>query len=1556
LVRVSESRQRDRPERKRAAGLYDPSYEHDGCGVACVARLDAQPRHDVIDLALQALDDLEHRGAAGADPTTGDGAGVLIQLPHAFLRSRAGEFGIIRAQLPDPGSVAIANCFLARDPSLWEAQQRLLEQAVVEAGQQPLGWREVPVDLAACGNTARDVAPEFRQLLVGAGPDVVDQDEFERRIFIARRIAELEAGSDLSIASFSSRTLVYKGMLTAPQLARFYADLRDPELQSALAVVHSRFSTNTFPSWELAQPLRLLAHNGEINTLAGNVNWMRAREAALHSDLFGQELERCLPLIPEGSSDSAAFDRVLELLTIAGRPLAQSMMMMIPAAHEHRDDMPAELKAFYRYSSSVIEPWDGPAAMVFSDGRVLGACLDRNGLRPGRWLVTSDGLVVLGSEAGVLPVDPGKIVRRGRLHPGRLFIVDLERQLLQADGEAELEVAGRRPYARWCEEGEIRLSDLPEQAAPRTHESLRTRQLAFGYSQEDLRVLIAPSAEAGIEPTGSMGNDLALAALSEREPSLFSYFKQRFAQVTNPPIDSVRESIVMSLESRIGSEGNMLSEAPEHAIQLVLEHPVLTNSELERVARASHPALRGTTLDATWPLADGDDGLAKALDRIAREASAAVTGEASLIVISDRALSADRVPIPSMLALGAVHQHLVEEGTRLQTSLVVETGEAREIHHIAALIGYGAAAVNPYLLFDSLADLHGRAELPGELSVEQAGSQLMAAIKKGLLKVMSKMGIATISSYCGAQIFEAVGLNRDLVDRYFGGTPSAVGGVGLRELACEALERHARAYPERHHRSLPEHVEDSELPAAHAGLLPQGGVYAWRRDGERHAWDPPTIASLQLAVRAKQAPQQRRGSATPRNGDGTEAHEHYEKFRERVDSENGALAMLRGLLELRPAGDPLPIDEVESVKDILKRFTTGGMSLGALGPEAHETLAVAMNRIGGMSNSGEGGEDIRRNTPDPNGDLRRSRIKQVASGRFGVTVHYLSTADQIQIKISQGAKPGEGGQLPGHKIDPYIAQLRFATPGVGLISPPPHHDIYSIEDLKQLIYDLRSANPKATVSVKLAAEAGVGTVAAGVAKAGADHVVIAGHDGGTGASPMSSIQQAGVPWEIGLAETQQTLLRNDLRSRIIVQVDGGMRTGRDVVIGAMLGADEFGFSTAPLIATGCIMMRVCHLNTCPVGVATQDPELRARFAGRPEHVVNYLFLVAEDVREHLARLGISRLEDAIGRVELLGHKLLDEPEDHKRHLIDLSDLLVIPPTVDPRASRHRTRGPAPPDPHFDVRELLDEAIGPIENSTSVVIERRISNVDRTAGARVSHELVARHGPTGLPDDTIEIKLTGSAGQSFGAFLAPGIMIGLEGEANDYVGKGLSGGVLAIHPPAATTYDPAENVIIGNVALYGASSGRAFFRGLAGERFAVRNSGALTVVEGVGDHGCEYMTGGRAAILGPTGHNFAAGMSGGIAWVHDPADHLPVRANTELVDLEPVPAGEAVELRALVTEHLVRTGSEVAAHLLEDWEISLAQFVRVIPREYARALERRDEIGGPKTSEFRTLAA
>ena len=1506
-----------------SGGLYDPRYEHDACGVAAVARVDGVPIHDVVVRALRALDDLEHRGAAGADPSSGDGAGILLALPHGFLSAHAGDFGL--AEIPAPGRVAVAMCFLPRDPARAAEIAEVLERTVAEHGAEALGWRDVPTDAEHAGRTALEVAPLCRQLLIGAGPEIGDQQAFERRLFVIRRLVELEVGADVHFASFSSRTIVFKGMLTAPQLAGYFPDLRDPEMTSALAVVHSRFSTNTFPSWELAHPHRFSAHNGEINTLLGNLAWMRAREAALRSDEIGEELARCLPLMEDGISDSAAIDRALELLLISGRSLAHSLMMLVPMAHEGNPELPEELQGFYRYHASLSEPWDGPAALVTSDGRRVAATLDRNGLRPGRWLVTDDGWVVLGSEAGVLPFDAERVVKRGRLRPGHLFIVDTETGRVSDELEAELEVARQQPYGEWHEEHSLRLSDLPEREGPREHEPLRVRQLAFGYTQEDLRVLIGPAANDGAEPVGSMGNDVALAALSERDPSLFSYFKQRYAQVTNPPIDSVREQIVMSLEVRVGDSLNLLAETPEHANKLVLDHPVLRDEELARIAQSEHPAIKSFTLDATWPLADGPDGLAPALRRICEQADLAHADGATVLILSDRAVSAERVPIPALLALGTVHHHLVRAGIRLDASIIVESGEPREVHHLACLIGYGASAVNPYLMLDSVSDLSGRAELDPGVTPALARDQLIAAMRKGLLKVISKIGIATISSYCGAQVFEAVGLDRDLVERHFTGTPSSVGGVGLEVLAGEALERHGRAYPKSHGRILPEHVEDSLLPAAHSALLPQGGLYAWRRDGERHAWDPPTIAALQRSVRSG-------------NGDG--GAPSYEEFSRRVNEENGALGMLRGLLRLRAAEQPAALDSVEPATSIVRRFVTGGMSLGALSPEAHETLAVAMNRIGGMSNSGEGGEDERRYVRDPNGDLRMSRIKQVASGRFGVTAHYLSSANQIQIKISQGSKPGEGGQLPGHKVDDYIARLRFSTPGVGLISPPPHHDIYSIEDLKQLIYDLRAANPRASVSVKLASEAGVGTVAAGVAKAGADHVVIAGHDGGTGASPLSSIQAAGVPWEIGLAETQQTLLRNDLRSRITVQVDGGMRTGRDVVIGALLGAEEFGFATAPLIAVGCIMMRVCHLNTCPVGIATQDPELRRRFAGTPEQAVDYLVMVAEEVRAILASLGAVSLDEIVGQVELLEPEI--EPASPKAASIDLTDLLAVPENVAAGDHRHQVRAPEPFAPTFDERELLSAARPALDRSERVEIEREVTNVDRAVGGRLSYEVVRRHGHAGLPSEAISVSLKGSAGQSFGAWLAPGISLDLEGEANDYVGKGLSGGIISIRPPAGAVYEAAENVIVGNVVLYGATDGRAFFSGLAGERFAVRNSGAEAVVEGVGEHCCEYMTGGRVVVLGPTGRNFAAGMSGGIAYVFDPNGRLPERINAELVDIQSLTGREAVHVHGLVSEHHVRTGSKLADELIRDWERSLTAFVRVIPREYARILAERED--------------
>jgi glutamate synthase domain-containing protein 2/glutamate synthase domain-containing protein 1/glutamate synthase domain-containing protein 3 len=1524
------------PSPRRGDGLYDPAAEHDGCGVAAVARLDGVPLHDVVTRALTALDDLEHRGAAGADTSTGDGAGILIQLPHKFLSARGREFGLPGDAFPEPGEYAVGMAFLPQEPGRRDELIDLFERTAAEHGQRVLGWRAVPVEHANAGRTALEAVPEIRQVLIERGPDTPDVDAFERRLFVIRRIVELASDEELHFASLSARTIVYKGMLTAPQLALFFPELRDPDLATALAVVHSRFSTNTFPSWELAHPHRYSAHNGEINTLRGNLAWMRARESTLRSTEIGPDLERCLPLIPDGASDSAAFDRALELLLLAGRSLPHALMMLIPMAHETNAELAEELHGFYRFHASLMEPWDGPAAIVASDGRLLAATLDRNGLRPGRWLVTDDGWVVLGSEAGVLPVEAERIVRRGRLRPGHLFTVDLETGRVSDDYDSELEVARRHPYGEWFAEGAISLDDLPPKTPAREREPLSKRQLAFGYTQEDLRVLIAPAANDAMEPVGSMGNDVALAALSEKAPSLFSYFKQRYAQVTNPAIDSVRESIVMSLESRLGPGHNLLTEGKEQTRRLILEHPVLRNEDLERIARSSHPVIRPATLDITWPLADGAEGIGEALRRLCREVDTALADGATVLILSDRGLGPERVPIPALLALGCVHHHLVRAGTRLRASIVVESGEPREVHHLAALIGFGATAVNPYLMLDSLDDLSGRAELEGDLDAEAARDRLVQAMRKGLLKTISKIGIATISSYCGAQIFEAVGLDRDLVERHFTGTPSSVGGVGLEQLAREACDRHARAYPEQHGRSLPEHVEAAGLAAEHAQLLPQGGIYAWRRDGERHAWDPGTIAALQQSVR-----------------DPERAPELYEDFARRANEENGALGLLRGLFRLRPLGDPIPVAEVEPAAEIAKRFVTGGMSLGALSPEAHETLAVAMNRIGGLSNSGEGGEDERRNEPDPNGDLRRSRIRQVASGRFGVTAHYLAVADQIQIKISQGSKPGEGGQLPGHKVDRYIAKLRFSTPGVGLISPPPHHDIYSIEDLKQLIYDLRAANPTASVSVKLAAEAGVGTVAAGVAKAGADHVVIAGHDGGTGASPLSSIQAAGVPWELGLAETQQTLLRNDLRSRITVQVDGGLRTGRDVVIGAILGAEEYGFATAPLIATGCIMMRVCHLNTCPVGVATQDPELRKHFAGRPEHVVDYLIAVAGEVREILASLGARTLLEVVGRTELV--EVDPAGRGPKAATLDLEPLLEVPVEA-PDGERHRTEDPPPFDSHFDERELLAEAEPALERGETVRIARSVTNVDRAIGGRLSYEVASRHGVEGLPAGTISVDLEGSAGQSFGAWLAPGITLSLAGETNDYAGKGLSGGILSVRPPKGAAFEAAENVIAGNVCLYGATGGRAFFSGLAGERFAVRNSGAIAVVEGVGDHGCEYMTGGRVIVLGPTGRNFAAGMSGGIAYVYDPDGRFSDRVNTELVDMMAVPEEAHEGLRGVVTEHLQHTGSALAARLLADWQATLGAMVRVLPREYAKALAGELDFEPPHTISSRTVPA
>ena len=1478
------------------AGLYDPAYEHDSCGIAFVARPDGVRSHETIVHALRALENLEHRGAAGADADTGDGAGILVQMPDAFLRE------MVPFELPPAGRYGVAVCFLPHDAARRGALEKLVADTVTAEGQTVLGWRDVPVHRNEAGAQARAFAPVIRQLFVAASDDLADVLAFERKLYVIRRVAEHAAGRELVVPTFSARTLVYKGMLSAPQLGRYFPDLRDPRFESALALVHSRFSTNTFPSWELAHPYRLIAHNGEINTLRGNINWIKARESQLASELFGDDLAKVLPVIRAQGSDTAMLDNVLELLVLAGRSLPHALMMLVPEAYDGRADVSEELRGFYRFHECLTEAWDGPAAVAFTDGTLIGAVLDRNGLRPGRFVETTDGWVVLASETGVFDVPADRILRKGRLQPGKLFLVDLEQGRIVPDAAAKAEVAGRKPYGSWFERGHVRLADLPRREPRALDEPLRKLQLAFGYTQEDMKVMLAPLAANAEEAVGSMGNDTPLAVLSNRRPLLYSYFKQLFAQVTNPPIDPIREAVVMSKRSLVGSERNLLDETPEHARQLVIDNPILRDDELESLRQVESDVFRAHTIDITWSVAEGVSGLEPALERICAEADDALRAGANILVLSDRATCAERVPMPSLLAVGAVHHHLVRAGTRLQAGLVVESGEPRSVQSVAVLIGYGAAAVNPYVMLATINELvaDGRLELEREeargvgstepqdvrlrrASVDEAQRRALQAIGKGLLKTISKMGISTLSSYCGAQVFEAVGLSPALVERYFTGTPSRIGGIGLPELADGALARHARAYPG---------------PAD--DLLPVVGLYAWRRDGEHHGWNPETIALLQHAVR---------GGGRP----------VYSEFAAAVNAESARRSTLRGLLTFR-AQKPIPIEDVEPAAEIVKRFSTGAMSLGSLSREAHETLAVAMNRIGGRSNTGEGGED-----PARFGDERRSRIKQIASGRFGVNIDYLVNADELQIKMAQGAKPGEGGQLPGHKVDSYIASIRFTTPGVGLISPPPHHDIYSIEDLKQLIYDLRCANPTARVSVKLVAEVGVGTIAAGVAKCNADHILISGHDGGTGASPVSSILHAGVPWEIGLAETQQTLVLNDLRSRVWVQTDGQLKTGRDVVIAALLGADEMGFATAPLIATGCVMMRACHLNTCPVGVATQDPELRRRFQGKPEHVIEYLFHVAEDVRVHMAALGIARFEELVGRVDLL------EPDTAILHWqtrgIDLTQLLRTP-DVPHGTPLRRTEAQVSP-----LADALDWSL--IDALSTTRRQFAVRNTDRTVGGLLSSHVTRR----GL-EQAAHFELHGSAGQSFGAWLARGLELTLKGDANDYVGKGLSGGVLAVRPPDDAAYRAEENVIVGNTVLYGATAGRAFFRGLAGERFAVRNSGASAVVEGVGDHGCEYMTGGRVVVLGPTGRNFAAGMSGGIAYA---LDFEPAQCNTQLVGLGPLEPPDEETVLALMREHRERTGSGVAAALLADWRPE--RFTKVLPHDYKRALDLPLSAGG-----------
>lgn len=1524
-----------------AQGLYDPRNEHDACGVGFIANIDGHKTHDIIANGLEILLNLDHRGAVGADPLLGDGAGILIQIPDALIRDWAKGAAVA---LPAVGDYAVAMCFMPQDEAARQLISEIFEKFITKEGQLLLGWRDVPTDQTGLGTAVIAQMPVIRQAIIGRGTGTADQDAFERKLLVIRKqtqnpLAELAEKHgmpglrDLYMPSFSTRTIVYKGLLLAHQVGSFYEDLRNPLTVSAVALVHQRFSTNTFPSWKLAHPYRFIAHNGEINTVRGNVNWMNARRRTLESDLLGADLDKMWPLIPHGQSDTASLDNALELMLAGGMPLAKAVMLLIPEAWAGNPLMNAERRAFYEYYAAVMEPWDGPASVAFTDGRQIGATLDRNGLRPARFCITDDGQVVMASESGVLPIPDEKIVRKWRLQPGKMLLIDLEQGRIIEDEEIKATLAGAAPYEAWLKATQYKLEDLPEVTDPEVVQpsvdaaALLDLQQAFGYTQEDVAKFLEPMARNGDDPLGSMGTDTPIAVLSSKSRLLYDYFKQNFAQVTNPPIDPIREELVMSLVSMIGPRPNLLGNHAGTHKRLEVSQPVLTNADIAKiraVAETLDGAFRTATLDMTWDAAAGADGLEGALRELCIAATEAVLGDQTILILSDRAVSATRIAIPAALATAAVHHHLIRQGLRMQTGLVIETGEAREVHHFAVLAGYGAEAINPYLAFETLESIRVRQNLP--LKPYEVQKNYIKAIGKGVLKVMSKMGISTYQSYCGAQIFDAVGLKSTFVDKYFTGTATSIEGVGLAEIAQETVRRHAKAY--------------GDAPI-YRNMLDVGGLYAFRLRGEDHAWTPTTVGALQHAVRGNSA-------------------KDYATFAQAINEQSARLLTIRGLMALKPADKPLSLDDVEPAKDIVKRFATGAMSYGSISWEAHTTLAVAMNRIGGKSNTGEGGEDPKRFKPMANGDSMRSAIKQVASGRFGVTTEYLVNADDIQIKMAQGAKPGEGGQLPGDKVDKTIGATRHSTPGVGLISPPPHHDIYSIEDLAQLIHDLKNANNKARVSVKLVSEVGVGTVAAGVSKARADHVTISGYEGGTGASPLTSLTHAGSPWEIGLAETQQTLLLNGLRSRIAVQVDGGLRTGRDVAIGCLLGADEFGFATAPLIAAGCIMMRKCHLNTCPVGVATQDPVLRARFTGQPEHVINYFFFVAEELRQIMAEMGFRTVAEMVGRVDRLDTR---EAINHWKAQGVSLDKLLHQVDLPAGAPLHHTETQ---DHGLDAaldNDLIAAAKPALEKGTPVVIERTVRNVNRTVGTMLSSEVARAHGHAGLPDNTIAVKLKGVAGQSFGAFLARGVSLELTGDANDYVGKGLSGGRVIVKAPADCTRPSTENIIVGNTVLYGAIAGEAYFAGVGGERFAVRNSGAVAVVEGTGDHGCEYMTGGVVVVLGNTGRNFAAGMSGGVAYVYDPAGDFKDRVNGAMVDLlavtdapydSPLPQQtalsvtdngmgdmlhhDAARLRILLERHLLHTGSAQAKALLDDWQNSMKQFIKVMPRDYARALE------------------
>ncbi|HEV8487240.1 MAG TPA: glutamate synthase large subunit [Blastocatellia bacterium] len=1497
-------------------GLYDPAHEHDACGVGFVADLKGRKTHAIIEKSFEVLLNLEHRGACGCEKNTGDGAGILLQTPHRFLKRVCAEAGI---DLPEYGHYGVGMVFLPVDADGRRQCEEAFETVVREEGQHFLGWRAVPTDNSPIGPTAKAAEPVIKQIFIGRGEGFSDDLAFERKLFVIRKrvrktikASTILEGNKFYITSLSYKTIVYKGMLTAPQLTTYYPDLTDPAVESAMAMVHSRFSTNTFPNWARAHPYRYISHNGEINTLRGNVNWTGARESIFESELFGPDIKKIVPVIDADGSDSAMFDNVLEMLTLTGRSLPHAMMMMIPEPWSSHESMSEEKKAFYEYHSCLMEPWDGPASIAFTDGLRIGAVLDRNGLRPSRYYVTKDDLVVMASEVGVLDIPPDRVLLKGRLQPGRMLLVDLEEGRIIDDGELKYKIATEHPYGQWLRDEMVRLEDLPEGPVlyEPDHATVLLRQQAFGYTSEDLKILMGPMAADGNEAIGSMGNDTPLAVLSEKPQPLYNYFKQLFAQVTNPPVDSIREELIMSADTTIGPEANMLKPTPNCARQIKLSSPIFTNQNLEKLrhlndtrgARMRERPFRSITLPMLFRVKEGGPGLERAMDTLCREASLAIAAGYDIIILSDRGMDRGNAAIPALLAVAGVHHHLIREGTRTRVGLVLETGEPREVHHFALLLGYGAAAINPYLAFETLRDMVVQGQLTG-VDYDRAKKNYVKAVTKGVVKVISKMGISTIQSYCGAQIFEAIGLNEEVIDKYFTGTPSRISGIGIDVIAKESRMRHDHAFPDRQ---------------VNGRTLDGGGQYQWRGGGELHLFNPQTIHKLQHACR-------------------TNDFAAFRQYSELIDDQARNLYTLRGLMNLKPFGDPVPIGEVESVESIVKRFKTGAMSYGSISQEAHEMLAVAMNRIGGKSNTGEGGEDPARYVLDPNGDSRNSAIKQVASARFGVTSDYLVHARELQIKIAQGAKPGEGGQLPGHKVYPWIAKVRYSTPGVGLISPPPHHDIYSIEDLAELIFDLKNANPLARISVKLVAEVGVGTIAAGVAKAHADVILISGHDGGTGASPQTSIKHAGVPWEIGLAETHQVLVLNNLRSRVAVETDGQLKTGRDVVIAALLGAEEFGFATAPLVVLGCVMMRVCHLNTCPVGVATQDPELRKKFMGDPSHVVNFMHFIAREVREVMAGLGFRTINEMVGHSECI--EMRKEVDHWKLRGLDFSKILHRPDMPDNVGRYCQIEQDHGLDDTLDKTVLLDLCKPALEKGQPVSATLPIRNRNRVVGTMLGSEVTRRYGAAGLIDDTISLHFKGSAGQSFGAFIPRGVTLTLEGDANDYVGKGLSGGKIVVYPPTDATFVAEENVIIGNVAFYGATSGEAFIRGLAGERFCVRNSGANAVVEAVGDHGCEYMTGGRVVVLGPTGRNFAAGMSGGIAYVLDEHGYFWQRCNKEMVQLTSLVEADEIELVCnLISRHAEYTGSRRAQDILAAWDDWLRLFVKVIPNDYKRVLD------------------